>query len=402
MAEFVKQMEAKGHLIDSGLMAEIMDTIVIHNGEFEIKQFDIGRTNQDFSSLTIVVKAFSRKEFDAIMTRLHRLGCFAADVKSAVLKKSTKNGAVPSDFYSTSNCATYVRLNGQWRKVKNQRMDAAIVVDGDQASCELLRDVKKGNAIVCGYDGVKVVPEFKERDRREFSFMGKEISSERKVEIAVRKLADMMKEIKKKDGKIVVVAGPVVIHTGGRDDLAELIRKGYVNVLLGSNAIAVHDIEMSLFGTSLGVDMATGKAVEAGHRNHIAAINEINRCGGIRNAVRRGILKSGIMYEIVKNNVPFVLAGSLRDDGPLPEVITDLVQAQKKYSDALKGANMVLMLASMLHSIAVGNMLPAQVKCVCVDINPAVMTKLSDRGTGQVLGLVTDVGLFLNLLAKEL
>ena len=232
--------------------------------------------------------------------------------------------------------------------------------------------------------------------------MSNEISSERKVEIAARELAKMIKRIKSRGGKIVIVGGPVVVHTGGVESLSLLIRKGYVDVLLGGNAIAVHDLENALFGTSLGVNLATGKPVDAGHRNHMAAINAVNSAGGIKRAVETGMIKSGIMYECVMNNVPFVLAGSLRDDGPLSETIMDLVDAQKAYAEQLKGADLVLMLATMLHSIAAGNMLPASVKTVCVDINPAVVTKLSDRGSNQARGIVTDVGLFLHILAREI
>jgi lysine-ketoglutarate reductase/saccharopine dehydrogenase-like protein (TIGR00300 family) len=231
--------------------------------------------------------------------------------------------------------------------------------------------------------------------------MSAEISSERKVELAVRDLAKMMRGIVERKGKIAVVAGPVVVHTGGSDDLAALIRSGYVDVLLGGNAVAVHDIEHALYRTSLGVDLTTGRPVDAGHRNHMAAINAIRTAGGISNAVHSGLLKSGVMYECAVNDVPFVLAGSLRDDGPLPETIMDLYEAQAAYTDALRDTDLVLMLASMLHSIAVGNMLPSRVVTVCVDINPAVVTKLNDRGSGQALGIVTDVGLFLNLLAQE-
>jgi lysine-ketoglutarate reductase/saccharopine dehydrogenase-like protein (TIGR00300 family) len=232
--------------------------------------------------------------------------------------------------------------------------------------------------------------------------MSNEISSERKVEIAVRELARIMKRIKDRAGKIVLVSGPVVVHTGGVESLSKLIRAGYIDVLLGGNAIAVHDLEHSLFGTSLGVDLATGRPVDAGHRNHMAAINKVNGAGGIKSAVKKGIITSGIMYECVKKGVPFVLAGSLRDDGPLLETMMDLIAAQKAYAKHLEGANLVLMLASMLHSIATGNMLPASVRTICVDINPAVVTKLADRGSAHARGIVTDVGLFVHLLAREI
>ncbi len=197
-----------------------------------------------------------------------------------------------------------------------------------------------------------------------------------------------------------MVAGPVVVHTGGAAPLASMIRRGLVQALLSGNALGVHDIEAALLGTSLGVRLSDGRQAEHGHRNHMRAINAIYHCGGIRQAVEPGKLTSGVLYECVKAGVPFVLAGSLRDDGPLPETITDMNQAQDAYAEQLKGAGLVLCLGSMLHSIATGNMLPSWVRIVCVDINPAVATKVSDRGTGQAVGVVTDVGLFLDLLAE--
>jgi lysine-ketoglutarate reductase/saccharopine dehydrogenase-like protein (TIGR00300 family) len=199
------------------------------------------------------------------------------------------------------------------------------------------------------------------------------------------------------------VAGPVVVHTGGVTHFSELIRMGFVDVVLAGNALAVHDVEFALSGTSLGIDLAEGAPVEQGHRNHMAAINTINRAGGIRQAVESGVLKSGVMYECVTHGVEYILAGSIRDDGPLPDTVMDLVQAQERYAEALAGnVHLVLMLSSMLHSIGVGNMLPSWVRVVCVDINPAVVTKLSDRGSQQTVGVVTDVGLFLHRLAEAL
>jgi lysine-ketoglutarate reductase/saccharopine dehydrogenase-like protein (TIGR00300 family) len=402
MASVTRTLEVSGHLIDSGLMAAIMDTVILGGGEFEIREFNVGRTNEDESRLVVEVSAPSAERLDALVGQLHRLGCYSTEPPDAALKPAERDGTVPATFYSTTNAATLVRLGGEWVRVARQRMDSAIVVENGRPACRLLREVKAGNLVVCGYEGVRVMPEFKARDRSEFSFMSAEISSERKVELAVRDLAKMMREVRGRRGRIVVVAGPVVVHTGGADDLAALIRDGYVQALLGGNAIGVHDIESALFGTSLGVDLETGRPTDGGHRNHMAAINAVRAAGGIKAAVHSGLLKSGVMYECVVNDVPFVLAGSLRDDGPLPETIMGLYAAQAAYAAQVEGAELVLMLASMLHSIAVGNMLPSSVTTVCVDINPAVVTKLNDRGSGQALGIVTDVGLFLNLLAQEL
>lgn len=282
-------------------------------------------------------------------------------------------------------------------------MDAVIVVDGPRAQCRKLRDVRGGEAVVCGHDGIRVTPEFRERDRLGFAFMSNDVSSERRVEGSVARIAAMMREVRTSGGRIAVVAGPVVVHTGGVEHFASLIRRGYVDVVLAGNALAVHDIEYAFSGTSLGIDLAAGAPVEQGHRNHMAAINTINRAGSIRAAVETGVLRSGVMYECVTHDVEYVLAGSIRDDGPLPETVMDLIEAQERYAAALSNnVQLVLMLSSMLHSIGVGNMLPSWVRVVCVDINPAVVTKLSDRGSSQTAGVVTDVGLFLHRLAEAL
>ena len=281
-------------------------------------------------------------------------------------------------------------------------MDALVVIHEDRAICRRLRDIRAGDRVVCGLRGIRVLPESKERDRLAFAFMSNGISSERQVETAVRQTAALMRQVMAQGKKVVVVAGPVVVHTGGVCGLTNLIRGGWVQAVLSGNALGVHDVEAALFGTSLGVRLADGRPEEHGHRNHMRAINAIYRAGGVRAAVEGGRLRSGVLYECVTHNVPFVLAGSLRDDGPLPETITDMNAAQDAYAAELKGAGVVLCLGSMLHSIATGNMLPSWVKIICVDINPAVATKVSDRGTGQAIGVVADVGLFLDMLGKNL
>lgn len=309
---------------------------------------------------------------------------------------------MPDDFYSTTNHRTHVRHEGRWIEVERQRMDAVIVLEGDRAVCRKLRDVRAGDAVLCGLKGIRVIPEFRERDRFGFAFMTNEISSERRVEASVIRIAEMMREARAAGGRIAVVAGPVVVHTGGGGYLGDLIESGYVHVLLAGNALAVHDAEQALFGTSLGVDLASGKAIEGGHRHHMRAINAVRRAGGLRQAVECGLLTSGVMYECVKHGVEFVLAGSIRDDGPLPDTVMDLAVAQDRYAAALGDVKLVLVLSTMLHGIGVGNLLPSWVRVICVDINPAVVTKLADRGSSQTLGIVTDVGLFLRQLAHDL
>jgi len=395
-------VEAQGHLIDSHIMEQIFDTVVEFHGRFEVEEFRIGRTNSDPSYLRLKIDARDHDSMRQILSQLLGLGCFMVDSRDAELNVVERDRCAPEDFYSSTNHRTLVRHNDAWTEVQNQRMDALIVIEGRQAFCRRLRDIKAGDHVVVGMRGIRVVPESKERDRLAFAFMSNGISSERQVETAVRQTATLMGQIRSAGQKIVVVAGPVVVHTGGAAPLSRLIREGWVNAILSGNALGVHDIETALFGTSLGVRQSDGRQEEHGHRNHMRAINAIYHCGNIRGAVESGRLHSGVMYECVRANVPFVLAGSLRDDGPLPDTITDMNEAQDAYAAHLKGAGLVLCLGSMLHSIAVGNMLPSWVKIVCVDINPAVATKVSDRGTGQAVGVVTDVGLFLDLLSRSL
>ena len=384
-------------------MERIFDTVVEYEGRFEVERFHIGRTNSEPSHLRLRIEAPSPAAMEKMLGQLLGLGCTPVDASDAVLSTIERDCCAPEDFYSTTNHRTMVRHNAAWIPVENQRMDAMIVV-GDQgrAWCRRLRDLRVGDRVVTGMRGIRVVPESKERDRLHFAFMSNGVSSERQVETAVRQTAALLEHARQQGQRIVVVAGPVVVHTGGARHLAALIRSGLVDAILGGNAVAVHDIENALLGTSLGVRQADGRQEEHGHRNHMRAINAIYHAGSIKQAVESGKLTSGIMYECVKAGIPYVLAGSLRDDGPLPDTITDMNAAQDAYAAQLQGAGLVLCLGSMLHSIATGNMLPSWVRIVCVDINPAVATKVSDRGTGQAVGVITDVGLFLELLARHL
>ncbi len=395
-------VQAQGHLIDSHIMEQIFDSVVEFGGRFEVEQFSIGRTNSEPSSLRLRVEAGTQDQMERMLTQLLGLGCAPVDAGEAELKLAERDACAPEDFYSTTNQRTLVHHRGQWLEAANQRMDAMLVVRDGQAVCRRLRDVKAGDPVVTGTRGIRVVPEAKERDRMAFSFMSNEISSERQVEMAVNQTAAIMRQAREAGRKIVAVAGPVVVHTGGGEPLSRLIRHRWVDALLAGNALAVHDIESALLGTSLGVRTQDGRLEEHGHRNHMRAINAINHAGGIAEAVANGRLSKGVMYECVKAGIPFVLAGSLRDDGPLPGVITDMNLAQDAYAAQVRDAGVVLCLSSMLHSIAIGNMLPAWVKIVCVDINPAVPTKVSDRGTGHAVGVVTDVGLFLELLSQKM
>jgi len=401
-SSFSEVVEAEGHLIDSQILNVVFDTVVRRNAAFDVLKFSIGRSNNEPSFISMRISSPTEQGLAEVLEELVGLGCRLAEPQDAGLKTAERDGCVPDDFYSTTNHRTLVRRQGQWLPVERQRMDAVIVFEEGRAVCRKLRDVRTGDHVVCGVAGVRVMPEFQERDRRGFAFMTNEISSERRVEVGVDRIAAMMREIKASSGRIAVVAGPVVVHTGGSAHFQELIRSGFVHVLLAGNALAVHDVEQALFGTSLGVDLNTGKAIEGGHRNHMRAINAICRAGGLREAVDQGVLKSGVMYECIRDGVDFVLAGSIRDDGPLPDTIMDLREAQDRYASAIEGVGLVLALSTMLHGIGVGNMLPSWVKMVCVDINPAVVTKLADRGSSQTMGVVTDVGLFLHRLAQRL
>lgn len=400
-----------GHLLDSGLINQALDLIVDGGGSFQVLNFNLGEQRQSTSSAEVKVTAPSHEVMESIVSQLIALGAVPPPQEVCDINTETVTlpGVAPDDFYVTTIYPTEVRVNCEWVKVQKQRMDAAIAVsdtaNGSTAECKVLRDLQVGDRVIVGIEGIRTVRKAESREQRntqEFSFMGAGVSSERRVELVVEQIAWEMRQIRDQGGKVVVTAGPVVIHTGGGEHLSRLIREGYVQALLGGNAIAVHDIEQAIMGTSLGIDMKRGVSVRGGHRHHLKVINTIRRSGSIAAAVDQGILTNGVLYECVRNNVPFSLAGSIRDDGPLPDTQMDLINAQADYARLIEGADLILMLSSMLHSIGVGNMTPAGVKMVCVDINPAVVTKLSDRGSVESVGVVTDVGLFLSLLVQQL
>src|ERR1700693_4818651 len=411
-------LSLEGHLLDSGLLDRALELTVENGGSFQILNFHLGKQRQSTSRSEIRVSAPGVDVLGNLVGQLIELGSVpsaAERTSEAQTEPVTIDGVAPDDFYVTTIYPTEVRLNGKWVRISGQRMDGCIVTDHsnpDQpmATVRLMRDLRRGDRVVVGIDGIQTVRKSESREERgigaapaaEFGFMGAGVSSERKIELVVREIAWELERIRERGGKVVVVAGPVVIHTGASEHLAELIRTGFVQVVLGGNGMAVHDIEQSLLGTSLGVDMNQGTPVHGGHRHHLRAINTIRRCGSIAAAVEQGVLTSGIFYECVRAGIPFSLSASIRDDGPLPGVFTDMIEAQRDYARLIAGAEMILMLSSMLHSIGVGNMTPAGVKLVCVDINPAVVTKLADRGSIESIGVVTDVGLFLSLLVQHI
>lgn len=402
---FTRQIEVKGHLIDSMILTRIFDRIMDLKGEFEVEEFRIGRKKKDYSYARLLVKGESQAHLERMLEEVYRDGAIPVELETVEYTSSPKDKVLPDNFYSTTNHQTFVYLNGDWVEVENQMMDKAIVLNlkENRATCRLIRDVKKGDLVVVGEAGIRVVPPERPREGvGVFQFMSSQSSIEKPTQTITRRIAEDIFRIKKQGGKVAIVAGPAVVHTGAAASLAKMIRDGYVDALLAGNALAVHDVEYSIFKTSLGMYLDEGTAAFHGHRNHMAAINEVFKAGSLEAAVKKGVLKSGIIYECVKKGVPFVLAGSIRDDGPLPDVVTDSVEAQRRYREVLKDVDVVLMISTVLHSIAVGNMLPSSVKVVAVDINPSSVTKLLDRGSGQAVGLVSDIGTFLPVLVGYL
>ena len=402
---YTREVTLSGHIIDSLALPKTMDLIMDKGGDFKILEFEVGKRKKDVSTARIRVAAETESLLGEILDELSEIGALITELKEVQLLRSEKDKTLPPDFYSTTHHPTYIRQEGEWLKVEDIEMDCMIVFDPEtkRAFCKPIGRIQKGDLVVVGREGIKVVPPERPRGKKGvFEFMSSEASSEKPIKSTVKKIAAEIKEIKRNNGKIAVVAGPAVVHTGSAPVLAEMIKDGIVDVIFAGNALATHDIESALYGTSLGICVKSGEATVRGHKHHIYAINEINKAGSIREAVEKGVLKKGIMYECIKNNAAYVLAGSIRDDGPLPDVITDVIDAQDEMRKHVKGVDMVIMISTMLHSIAVGNILPSHVKSICVDINPATVTKLADRGSAQVVGIVTDVGAFLPMLKDEL
>jgi len=403
MSKFSQEIEVSGHLIDSLILTKIFDKIMDLKGEFQVQEIDIGKRKKDQSYVRLLVKGKNQKHLDNILETIYREGAVSKIQKEIRLKKSPKNYVMPDNFYSTTNNHTQVFHKGKWIQVGNMMMDKCIVLKGNKAFCVPVRDVKKGDQIIVGEKGIKITPPERPREGvNVFEFMGSSSSSERPTQHIAKKVAEDIYNTKKKGGKIILVGGPAIVHTGAAGSVSELIKLGYIDGVLAGNALAVHDIEYAILGTSLGMNVDDATLAYHGHRNHMDAINAVFKAGSIANMVKSKKLTKGIMYECVKNKVPFVLAGSIRDDGPLPDVITDVTHAQSEYKKILKDASMVIMISTMLHSIATGNMLPANVKVIVVDINQPTVTKLMDRGTWQALGIVSDVGAFLPLVLHQI
>ncbi|MDE1841485.1 MAG: TIGR00300 family protein [Thaumarchaeota archaeon] len=401
--KFSHDIEVKGHLIDSMILTKIFDVIMDLKGEFQVQEFKVGKHKKDESYAKLSIHGQSQGHLDKILEAVYREGATSKIQQEISLKKAQKNMVMPDDFYSTTNNHTEIFYKRKWIRVENMMMDKCIIVKENRAFCTPIRDIRKGDMVIVGEKGIRVTPPERPREGVNlFQFMSSGSSSERPTQHIARKVAEDIYKIKKQGGKIVLVGGPAIVHTGASDSISSLIKLGFINAVLAGNALAVHDIEYSTLGTSLGMNVQDGTLAVRGHRNHMQAINAVFKAGSIRNMVEKKVLKKGIMFECVKNKVPFVLAGSLRDDGPLPDVITDMTIAQRKYKEIVKDAKLVIMVSTMLHSIATGNMLPADVKVIVVDISQPTVTKLMDRGTWQALGIVTDVGAFLPLVTQEI
>lgn len=403
-ARVYEDIQAEGHLVDSNILARIMSGIVELDGEFEVLSFQIGRGNENPSTMSMRVYGRDGSHLTELLRMLHSLGVVPAHPGNVSVQPAPADGVFPEGFYATTNLETLVRIDGAWHPVWGTEMDLGICVDVDakRAWGVPISQVRAGDPIAVGQVGIRVSSQERMRGKDEFEFMNSTASSEKPKAQIIRQVATLLREVREADQAIIAVVGPAVIHTGAAEHLRRLVRGGYVSVLFGGNAVATHDIESALYGTSLGIDMETGLAVPGGHEHHLRAINRIRACGGIRAAVEEGVLTEGLMHTLVETDTPYVLAGSIRDDGPLPDVITDVIKAQEAMRPWCQKAGACLMMSTMLHSIATGNLLPAAVTTVCVDINPAVVTKLADRGSFQTIGIITDVGLFLKQLADEL
>ncbi|CEK14777.1 TIGR00300 family protein [Chthonomonas calidirosea] len=394
-----------GHIIDSLTLSKVLDIILKEGGEYRVLRFQMGATRSDPSHAEIEISAPDNETLERILhaTGQHGTERTAGEVR---LVPAPKDGVLPEGFYATTNLETHVRLGNEWIPVQFIEMDCAIVVEHKEgtpiARCTPMHHVHEGELVVVGDTGVRVTPVERREPDDVFSFMGSDVSTERPKERVVAAIVHAMKETRQEGKKILFVGGPAIIHTGAGHYLEAIIRAGWIDVLFAGNALAAHDIEGALFGTSLGVEIATGTAMPHGHENHLRAINAIRAYGSIRRAVEAGFLRSGIMHACITTNTPFVLAGSIRDDGPLPDVITDVVEAQDKMRQHVRGVGVAIMVATTLHSVATGNLLPASVRTLCVDSDPDTVIKLMDRGTHQAFGLVTDCEFFLKELAAQL
>lgn len=398
---FSETVILRGHIIDSLILPKVLDQILTQGGDFKIGEIKIGQNRVDQSFARIEVSAPAHETLDDIVLRLRQHGAEVVEKKDVELAPAPADGVFPNDFYVTTNQQTFVTIDGSEIEVRPALMDCAVVVNRGErrATAKKFHEVRRGMEIVTGHQGIRVVPVQRSTSHTDvFEFMSTNISLEKPKSGIVREMATELQRARAEGGKILVVVGPALVHSGAVPHLEKLIEWGYVDLLFGGNALALHDIENALFGTSVGIDLKRGSLAERGHENQMRALNAIREAGGIFRAVENGTLKSGIMAACVKHGIEFVLAGSIRDDGPLPEVITDNLEAQDVMREKITGVTTALMMATMLHSMATSNLLSATVKTLCVDANPAAVSKLTERGSFQSLGLVSDLEPFLREL----
>lgn len=400
---------AEGHLIDGGVLARILDHIIGAGGTFEIVDLKIGLQAEDPSFARMRVEAAGEEELALLLAGLQQHGANAESLEDAVVRPAEVPGAFPTGFYSTTNLGTEVRIGGRWIEVEHPEMDCGVVISGASARTVPMSEVEEGMQIVMAGPGIRVHQlEPAGGAKQAFGFMSSDVSSEKPKSLLVERVADRIRAAKEGGKRILWVVGPAVVHTGAAPDLAALIRAGYVDAFFAGNGVAAHDIESHMFGTSLGIRLSEGVPVEHGHEHHIRAINEIRKHGSLEAAIEAGVFDDGIVYHLVQSGVPCLFGGSARDDGPLPEVVTDMMEVQTRLRGLIWGDDgddligFCIVVGSMLHGIATGNCLPASVPLVCVDINQGAVTKLMDRGSFQSMGIITDVGLFVRVLAELL
>lgn len=400
----------QGHIIDSLILAKVLDTILMMGGTFDLKEMQIGATRDEPSRARILVRAPSVPLLAEIIQAIQPHGASVERESDCEYQPAPSDGVLPDGFYSTTHLATQIRVESEWIDVAGIEMDVAISMDPIRNSARAvpMGEVRKGELIVTGREGIRVIPLERPRERDVFGFMESLVSAERPHHPVIADVAKRMVAMReagqhnRTGAKVLLAGGPAIVHAGGREALTWLIDSGFIHVLFCGNALAAHDLEAALYGTSLGYGLTAGRTVPHGHEHHLRTINRIRAIGGIQQAVETGMIKSGIMAACVERGVHVVMAGTIRDDGPLPGVITDSVAAQRAMRAAIPEVGLALLVASTLHAVATGNLLPATVPTVCVDVNPAVPTKLADRGSFQAVGLVMDAASFLKELAREL
>ncbi len=395
-------IELSGHIIDSMVLPRVMDSVMDMGARFHVEEFRVGTRLDEPSFARLTIEADDEAKLAAVIAACQQHGAAVVGGEDAATEPAPSDGVFPDAFYTTTSQPTSVQIGGGWAAVEDIEMDCGVVVEGGRARAVPVTEVRAGDPVVVGRAGVRITPVERGRGKEVFGFTTSSLSPEKPKHQVIRELAGTMREIRARDGRICFVGGPAIIHTGAGPHLAHLISAGYVQVLFAGNGLAAHDIESQFFGTSLGIGLEKGLPIESGHELHMRTVNRVRAAGGIGPAVKAGVVRRGVMYECVRNHVEYVLAGSIRDDGPLPDVVTDMLEARRRMRAALVGVDLCIMCASMLHAIATGNLLPAATRTVCVDINPAVVARLADRGSSQTLGLVTDVESFLRELGEAL